>query len=661
MFKFYLDGSLLTYQPEGWKDLITSIARDKSVKGVLQTVDASLEFIGDGYTALKSAFDSGFCEAVTLKIYQTTNGQDYLIHDGLIHLSDCEWNLNKQIVKAKVEDNSWYSRIGNNKGLEATLNTSTSKNGETIQAASPFALTMHKQSDGTDYVDTRSAYKVYDVLRFLVDYMTDGQVDFASDCFDTGGQYEGYCIMTGFEATNHNGAVIPRLSFTQAFTELNKKFNLGFTIENGLSAPTLRIEPFDYFYQSDISYALPIPPLEPTKKVNTRDLYSAVRLGSTKTARENALSFPDVQPLISFKEEQYTVTGECNIDRELDLVSDWIISTAVIEVLTENLSGAEDYEEDIVIINYDPATDTTVQSDWASTGFFLYNETLNNANTVQRLYGMIPNTLAAYFADPTSDRATAYRSSDDVQNLYLVPNNTNTIQVLFDNDYTGIGNDTNNNYGNGTTQGNPVSRINSIYTAPSAGRYSFVTVNKVLAGTVNAVISDATFAAAGVRVRIKFTHRDSGNSILGEYYSSYVPIPTRNNLYTLVGSLTIYMDSTDFVEVGFDINRQSGTGAWTYMGFTLKGGQDNYFKCTSIDTGGVVGGGDINEYPVINYKFNIDLKLFELQFIQQLPLGQLQFELQDGTELTGWIESIKYNHYEGNADITLVTNATNAN
>jgi hypothetical protein len=111
----------------------------------------------------------------------------------------------------------------------------------------------------------------------------------------------------------------------------------------------------------------------------------------------------------------------------------------------DGLSGSEDYHRDIVLVNYDPATDETVQSDWADTGYYLYNESLNNANCVSRLYGIIPNSLAAYFRDPTNDRAEAYRTPDDPLYLYLVPSNTNNVQMLFDNDYSGLGNDFNEN------------------------------------------------------------------------------------------------------------------------------------------------------------------------------------------------------------------------
>src|SRR4029079_2170935 len=106
-------------------------------------------------------------------------------------------NFENEVCKTKLEDDSFFARINNNKHIRDYLDVGRSKSGATISAGTPIDLQMFDVCDCSDITDKRKAYKVFDSFEFIVKFMTDGIMGFASDYFNVGGPVEGHVIQTG--------------------------------------------------------------------------------------------------------------------------------------------------------------------------------------------------------------------------------------------------------------------------------------------------------------------------------------------------------------------------------------------------------------------------------------------------------------------------------
>ena len=148
-------------------------------------------------------------------------------------------------------------------------------------------------------------------------------------------------------------------------------------------------------------------------------------------------------------------------------------------------SGYDGYNEDVFIIEFDAATNKAKRGNWnGQVGKYYYNESLNNINVLNRWSYDFPNNVLGNIIDVDANRFLAtltqnimgvtYSDQDSDGTTYTSASNARELgPILFDDDYSGIGEDPSNNYGNGTTQGNPISAINSVYTCPTDGSYSF--------------------------------------------------------------------------------------------------------------------------------------------------------------------------------------------
>src|SRR5574338_557210 len=118
-FKFILDGSDLK-GVANWKTLKNSIKREG--EGILVTQDATLEFDDAAATYLRSLKKAGgYCGEVDIEVMESCNSDwNYReIDRGKIFISDIEVERDNCRVKTKMQDDSFYARINNNKQVEA--------------------------------------------------------------------------------------------------------------------------------------------------------------------------------------------------------------------------------------------------------------------------------------------------------------------------------------------------------------------------------------------------------------------------------------------------------------------------------------------------------------------------------------------------------------
>ena len=224
--------------------------------------------------------------------------------------------------------------------------------------------------------------------------MTDGLVGFESDYLD-------YTQLPLGDVTARNTVVflgeeirVPSqdktasISFNDLFKEVDKKYPIGFTVITGSDGrPTIKIENADYFYGTGNS--ITIQNIEDlSESFDNEILYSKVIFGGT-TADYNATlhSFGQVQ-FLGFKEEEYHLTGECNIDKALDLKGEYIVDTNIIEEMVQTNTSSDTYDDDTFFVECRYYDATTVQA-------IAYEDLVTNAATPAYYNGMFANNKVA--------------------------------------------------------------------------------------------------------------------------------------------------------------------------------------------------------------------------------------------------------------------------
>lgn len=642
MFKFYLNGVEIQDHPDGWDSISLTTKRDDFSGGMYFDADIKLMTFGgqDLYQLLDAAWNADRYGTSTFDIYQRSGTSGYvLIHAGTIFHSDLKYELINNSIEFKVDDNGWFSKIKNNQNIDATMGTTLSKNGVNITPATSFTLSVHKVSNGTYYAQTRKAFKLYDCLNFLVDFVSDGEVDFVSDCFGVGGQYEYYCLINGHELWAHDNTQFPRISFGKLFDELKKRFNVRFAMSFHGNRPTVRIEPADYFYDTSTTFTLGDTPDKVNLFINTSALYSGARVGSSKFETTSSLHLPDIQSLISFREENVMFAGVNNVESELDLVGDLIVSNSIIEVLVEQLSGYDTYEEEVFLIEY-TAANQSAQSNWIGTTAHLYNESLNNYHILQRWSGYVPGNIVNTVTSTASGRSKAVNSTYRLGTT-VISNNSIQGPIQFDDDYT-LGYDPSLSYGGSTAQGNPVSQILSIYTALSGGNYSFSSQISL----VTAVFGNIT-----PQIQVLFQKFDAANNVIDDFGGPLVPMvgnPIAGPTIISAGWNT-YLNAGEYVAVYFKAN----VGSYGYDILP----NDTYFECSGRDNGGqqTVIISNPERYKCVKVNVTYPLTLADYTTIRDSKNGLISIPLQNNKVIRGWVETIKFDTISGETSITLTS------
>lgn len=699
IYNFYLDGKPVE-NPIGWQDMVTSIKRDKDLKGLFITMDATFTFNSTGFTYLKGVFDTqGYCAEVTVKIEQSIDqGANFLnFYDGILKISDVEFmlrgdNLEDEIIveqyaKVKVLDNSFFSKIYNNRKLKTNICAGKSKNAVAITPCPVQYLKMFDPANGAyTGFDQKEAILWFDVFRYLIEFMTDADVTFDSDLLrpNTGG-YSQAILTYGLPIFNQGGGIalsdadfianLPQLDFDTFFHEIDVRANLGLYIDNSGAKPQVRIERWDDLFLNDSS--VQINNINALKtRISVEDVFSRLKLGNTQTLESlGALSFPETINYIGFQEEEYIVLGNCNLDTELDLSADFIVSSNIIEeILINNPAGTgspnKTYNKDFFLIDAEylgVALYSAKKSNWLDSTLAAryYNERFTNANVANNFLKAVPNDIAAYLGGTLNAEFLATETSIIQSNQIPVANGFSFSPVEFNNDSISPAFDPNGVY-------TPSPDFEFTVPALGNGVYSFhVKIN--FSHRYSAYYSVATQEFLQIRSYIYLRRYDSIGNFIYEYpvqnimlSKLFTPQPfvwrDFETQFTLEGSTTINMNAGDTLHVRFANDAPTLSAAATYSPTYLIVMQNNSsFACT----GNTTGGGnyqtyDPSDYPIIEDSFEQEMQQNIFNQIAAKPLSLIEFSQGSRTYKKGWINEIRYNHQKGTAEIKLLS-AKNTN
>lgn len=695
-FKFYLDGQL-TDQPMNDTDLSTSIKRDRQLNNLLVTQDVELEYNGNnappigaisGYTYLSNLFYNGACNEVTVEIYdEQLNNTSSLYYSGIIKIPSVKIDLQKAVLKTKIQDNSFYAYINNNKNLEVDLSANLTKSQLPLTTITKYSLDMFNQSNCI-YGSTLSppalyeAYLVYDVFDLLVRAISDNKVSFASTFLNQLSIKPFLCkgqdLLNSYTLYPNAQPVVIKLTFEKLFNEMRKLYNVFFWIDtNDIQNPILRLESYDGSFDFNVIYNFnDIKELDVS--IDSQSLASKVTVGASKNTSglfDNGLSY------YGWKEEEFYPLGQCNIDNEFNLVNEFIIDTNSIQDIM--IGQTTDLIDDIFIIqcdNVDDVNKTAIgyQYDILNDGGCYYNGGINNFNKVDRFSNQFVTTFGNFnglggYDFKASIGSIIPFSTNNVTAQTFIPGNNPLLPGSSPGpiSYTTYGNVI---YSNETTNGNfdnggYYNSLNGRYTIPADGTYNFVTKTSInITGcptNLDSILPIRNFWKFNIRFHLydasNVLKYDAVWAIPNGIYQGASPT-SWNYLYfdgdhTVSPTFVVNAIATDYAVIFFELGLGMIANSFgDFYGTPILNVYDASFTTIATPTsiGGGGGGSGNNNANKYLYEFDYDIPQSDFVNLLKNVTNQIKFE-KDGITRFGWIESMKRNDWNGLTQIKLIT------
>lgn len=660
LYRFTVDDTITSEEGNirGWDKVFTSLKRDSSeLKGLLLTQDAQFEFIGDLYIYVyNKLFTAGVCNEIDFLVEEShDNGTNYLeIIRSKIFSRDIELDIIKGVAKIKkLTDDSFFARIDNNKNIGTVPDAGRSKNDVSITKAPQYAVTLYDPVDGTQAGTTTPMFFVNDVMKYLVSFMSDGEVKFRSDLLNNDLKLmitNGFAIRTE-TLSSPNFSV----SFFRLLKNLRGSRDIGFGIEYDTNKkPILRVEKASYFSQNNVADTFN-DPLTIKASIDSSSLYSRVKFGSNPTISQNEdpdVSFLEEIKYNGFKEEEFHILGQCNIDSTLDLVKDIGVSSNLIQhIIYQRFIftpiDPDTSNDDTLIfvhcssVNTGLLTANAVMTDVDfSTGTTptYYNQRLTNSQTGKDYYTSFQGSLASFLNFTVNDFEGTITTSFQT----TIANTLNPFPSFWFGVYDVIP----IIYNTEVDPGNNFNPATGYYTCPVTGFYTFSFFLKADLLTTS-VLGDYL-------IRIV----DDAGAILGE--TLLTDDLQSTTTYQGVVSISIYRTAGDLVGTSVHMAYASTVFNPTSVFRILTG--TRFSASATPDSGGIFqeyNQGDVQklffetQYPLSPSRFNAIANLQRSSTNINSHKKYSIYWAEKNRHYEGHIHDIKYDHKNQKANIIL--------
>jgi len=641
-FRHIIDGQVVT-EPDGWEDIAQRIKRDFERRIIYVEYPLTLTFPADGYRLLRNIFRRDRCRSLRYVLQERCSGDAWKnIVSGRIIVADTNFNVTRCTAEATVVDDGAGAALLSGWSIPAFPEANESRNGVPITAAPPLTIEIFNPTAPLpDYLPPpRTMWDVMDFLRTAVAFISDGRCSVVSDWYDNLPDDERIAILLGIRLRILSGPYMPpSASVGDIMTFLCRAFNLWggiYSFPDGTA--TLRLEPAGYWYGAAIAHS-DIEVGELSAEIATDRLYSTVQFGSKEAISNRgfnpALSLPFF-PLRGFSEEVYHTLGECSQDRKLDLTLPFVVCTNAIQ--NSRINGSTTNDNRVFAIQYDRTLLRAVKGDYLTSGLgpYLYNEILLNGNVAARWN--VGADLSQILA-PQGEMFRAERTADDA--LQNIGSGISFFQLQYDDDYNAPNFDQGNDYGNGTTQGNPVSQANSRYTAVVQGAHGFE-------ATIVFNLFMPTPGVAGVTLVIE--RYNSANTLVGPGLGPTVTY-NQSGTYTLTWSVTHpNMNVGDYVIVRCQVTNQSGNTNKTFTPLATR-----YFRSTFTPSWGGFIQSEAPIEPLVVLKGETYISRQQWDNLRQDYRGAIRLGTNGIIEGTGHMSGTSYRLSTGITEVEIIT------
>jgi hypothetical protein len=637
--KFLID-NLDRGQPLNPEDFGINITEDDSIGARIVSFDNELIFGGDVYGYLYNKLEtSGYCELVRVTVqYLCASGTWEKLVDGYIIATESTFDLDKCQVKTKLYDETFSTKINNNKSIPFSLRLTTSKNGTTI--VPPTAIALYVYNPGVSfYTDPAYGYTIYDTFAHLVNCMSDGLIDFDSNYFAATYPQNDVPFYTNGQSIRIKNNTEVLADFESLYAAMRSKLNLGMGFEKQPNGrPLLRIEPIAYFQQAGASANLYDQP-DIEMKFDTSRLYQAADFGNELFLEVGQCNNGDSlceftqTPFRGFRTETFGFLGECNTSNVLNLkTSEIIFDTNLIEdIVVYNNTG---YETNGVVIMsnwdgfYGANTARARGYDPYGVGNTIYNGTFRNEVVSANWLSGYPNSLQSFFEGFNPTTATGSLRFDNtlanqILNQFSVVNapTQNTLSGLLSHYFIWL---------------DPI--VNpSNFTQPVPGTYEYYSVANPGIYTVSAglvldeYLDPVTFLpiafAAGRQIQLMIKRFDAGLNLLETRFitGSDLASPGQPAWYDIIGEVFI-CEAGDLIAIDIGVSATNTAPLPDVIQRFLRFGSGfqnttlpsafSYFSVLGVPfTAQTLDPVDINDVQAYLYKFNRPLSMAEINAI----------------------------------------------
>jgi hypothetical protein len=539
--KFLIDGADRG-QPTNADDFSVNVTEDKKINARIISYDNDLIFVGGVYEYLFSKLDqNGFCNLINVEVQYVCAGVWKRLTKGYIILSECTFLLDKCQVKTKLYDESFSTKINNNKGIPFSMLNAVTKNLQPVVPPPVLLGKFFNPANGVYDNNLIFGYSAFDVFKHLISCMSDNLIDFASTVFNFNAGASGdFILVTNGEAIRTRGAGEVVVSFEDLYTALNKKLNLCIIFEKQANGrPLLRIEEASFMTQQGALVNLYDQP-DITLGFDKDRLYSAVSFGASpmleaENCTGGTCTFTQT-PFRGFRDETFGFTGECNASTILDLATkDIIFDTNVIEDVFRFNATDRKLDTFIVQCSWNSTTQEyqARQFDPYVLSQTVYNADFRNIEVSNNWINGYPNSLFSFLnvpPDPTTSNLTAY--SD-----FFTPGSPFFPIILASfSDFASY----NGNYIPFIQQAvDPGNNFDGItYTAPFLGTYSVGAY----------VIFDSILKLGDRGAYVSIVHFNSEAQIIATYNSGTVTLPNVDVIVNYLG-VNILLNQGDLIRV----------------------------------------------------------------------------------------------------------------
>ena len=713
-FEHYLNGVLIE-EPVGWRDFKEIIERDEDRRFIGVKYEGQVTFKGGGYDVLRELRAQNFCGIIPYRVFQSC-GDDYQeAFSANILLTELEWNLSRCTAAAVAADASYGTYVVNNGEIKLRPTATTSKTGTAISAAewnpvfvfdpNAAASVYINAGNTTGQPGAPIMWDWKDAMDHCLRYISDGNISgIVSDWYDTlestyPNSFERdtrFAITTGNLLRNvqdigsydsFSPSQAPEYSFNELWQNLAKKYDLWSAMELSYDGTyRLRVEPRSYFFGDEAVEDTNIQDM--VEAVDQSALYGSIKVGSEewiKGAKTDA-SIPFLL-LLGFTNEDYHVPIQCNTEASLDLVTDFVIDSNVIETVV--VGGSDEYDSDVFMVEYIPEAVVgfvAAKGDYIVEGTnpYGYNPNLINAEVIRRY-----TTLGAVqYITQESDGFWAYEPaigpSDGTTSGFgfgyfpVVPE-----QMRYRFDYitaqTPFGRDPGNNYGNGTAQGSPVAQADSRYTAPLQGLYKMEIrmAWQIIANYANTPLTSGKRIAC----RIIVERYDSGNVLIdqpldytGPQLDTYVYGWPYGQQFFTTPIFNAYMNAGDYCVVKYQFRFDEAAAfpsgsfpIWTMWARpSVYGPGDgtaiySYWKTEYIEgLGGTVLAPDLDNARTVLWKYDRTCTLAEWQALKSDPSAGVAVSPDDTATRLGHIKKVTRTINDGSTSWELIAPTTSS-
>ena len=327
-----------------------------------EKTDSQLTAYLCGYDFLAQKRKEDYCRDLPLRI--ELNNKE--LFRGTIRQNDLKVQVTKGIIKVdNIKDESFSNMIAQFKDVEVPLNSTMTRSGEPINAIPilrPLMLIVLRS-----YL----VLNVLDVIRYLVDFITDNEVEVISRYLSNANIF----ISTGYAMRHAKGTaeqMFPTLSLSQVLEEVRKATSLYGVMTEVAGKPTLILEKEEDTFGSDVLINIDTLPLGLEESFDDNQIFNSIQLGGNRKIEQSS------ERLENFNNIEVFSCG-CNgfKDNVLNLRFNFIVDndTIIRQLDSANYNDDKVWNDDIFMF----------ELDWL--GIYNNNQRFKNINILNEWLG----------------------------------------------------------------------------------------------------------------------------------------------------------------------------------------------------------------------------------------------------------------------------------